>query len=54
MVIGFRFGARFGDTLVFQFRVMAEVNEEAKLKPGSFQVIENLSAMLVSEVSDCL
>ena len=33
---------------------MAKVHEEAKLKPAGFQVIENLSAMLISEFGDSL
>jgi hypothetical protein len=33
---------------------MAKVHEKAKLKFAGFQVIENLSAMLVSELSDSL
>ena len=45
---------RFRDALVLQFRVMAKVDEKAKLKSASFQVIENLRPMLVSEFGDCL
>jgi hypothetical protein len=33
---------------------MAKVNEKTQLKPAGFQVIENLSAMLVSEFGDRL
>src|SRR6266480_7347951 len=33
---------------------MAKVDEKAKLKPSGFQVIENLSSMLVSEFGDGL
>jgi len=31
---------------------MAEVDEEAKLKATSFQVVQNLSAMLVRELCE--
>ena len=37
-----------------QFRVMAKVDEKPKFKPAGFQVIEDLSAMLVSEFGDGL
>jgi hypothetical protein len=33
---------------------MAKVNEQTKLKPASFQVIENLRTMLASEFGDSL
>jgi hypothetical protein len=53
-LIGFQFGSRLCDALVLQFWVMAKVHKKAKLKTASFQIIENLSAMLVSELDDCL
>ncbi len=49
-----RCNLRHDDALVLRFGVMAKVNEKTKLKPASFQVIENLSAMLVNEPTDSL
>ena len=37
-----------------QFWVMAKVDEKPKFKPAGFQVIENLSAMLVRESRESL
>ena len=52
--IGFGFGPCLCNAFVLQFRVMAKVEQEAKLKAARFQVIENLSSMLVSEFGDGL
>jgi hypothetical protein len=52
--IQFWFGTCLCNALVFQFGVMAEVDEKPKFKPARFQVIKNLSVLLVSQFGDGL
>ena len=43
-------GLRFGYALVFQFRIMAEIDEQTQFKFGGMQIIQQLRAMFVEKM----
>ena len=50
--MGINLRARFGDAFVLQFWVMTKINEETKLEVAGLQVVQDLSAMLVRQLTD--